>query len=401
MPRVRLPIDAPRCDRSATSPASGRTAWISSSRLRRFPAEQLEAAHRTIRVDARRAGRVGHGLLRPARLARPLHRPVRSTTSSGEIGRRSLEDEGVDIGGPTSCPAARTRFAMILVDGRTGDRTVLWDRDARLALTRAPTSPARPSAPARVLLVDCDDVGRVGRGGDASRGRPAWSPRSTSRRSCRASIACCRSSTSSSPRRGFRSGGRPHRRLAARSSGSTPSSARRSRASRSARGSLARCQGHEIRTPAFPVPCVDSTGAGDAFRGGFIARCCSTDPMRSTCLLRIANAVAALKCRTAGAREGLPHPASWPRCSRRTLRQRRRPGLDGGARRSRFHVPSAPVRDPGKPRCALAEPGTRPATGNAMERNRWNEEAGTRNRWVPSAVHGVTRPRSPCRENAI
>ena len=38
-------------------------------------------------------------------------------------------------------------------------------------------------------------------------------------------------------------------------------------------GSLARCGGREIRTPAFPVTCVDSTGAGDAFRGGFAAGC--------------------------------------------------------------------------------------------------------------------------------
>ncbi len=38
-------------------------------------------------------------------------------------------------------------------------------------------------------------------------------------------------------------------------------------------GSLARCSGREIRTPAFPVDCVDSTGAGDVFRGAFAAAC--------------------------------------------------------------------------------------------------------------------------------
>ena len=36
-------------------------------------------------------------------------------------------------------------------------------------------------------------------------------------------------------------------------------------------GSLAICQGREIRTPAFEVRVVDSTGAGDAFRGGLIS----------------------------------------------------------------------------------------------------------------------------------
>ena len=74
-------------------------------------------------------------------------------------------------------------------------------------------------------------------------------------------------------------------------------------------GSLARCGGREIRTPAFRVPCVDTTGAGDAFRGGFIAALLQHGPEDVELLLRTANAVAALKCRTAGAREGLPHPA--------------------------------------------------------------------------------------------
>src|SRR5207247_5793503 len=37
-----------------------------------------------------------------------------------------------------------------------------------------------------------------------------------------------------------------------------------------AKGSLAWCQGREFRTPAFPVDCVDSTGAGDCCRGAFV-----------------------------------------------------------------------------------------------------------------------------------
>ena len=32
-------------------------------------------------------------------------------------------------------------------------------------------------------------------------------------------------------------------------------------------------RGREIRTPAFAVDCVDSTGAGDVFRGAFAAGC--------------------------------------------------------------------------------------------------------------------------------
>ena len=52
---------------------------------------------------------------------------------------------------------AQTRFAMIIVDGRTGDRTVLWDRDPRLALSSGDV-PAAAVRTSRILLVDCDDV---------------------------------------------------------------------------------------------------------------------------------------------------------------------------------------------------------------------------------------------------
>jgi sugar/nucleoside kinase (ribokinase family) len=74
-------------------------------------------------------------------------------------------------------------------------------------------------------------------------------------------------------------------------------------------GSLAWCNGREIRTAAFPVDCVDSTGAGDAFRGGFAAACLSMPDADIEDVLAYANAVAALNCRKLGAREGLPNPA--------------------------------------------------------------------------------------------
>ena len=72
-------------------------------------------------------------------------------------------------------------------------------------------------------------------------------------------------------------------------------------------GSLARVAGREIRTPAFAVDCVDSTGAGDAFRGGFAAGVPAVRRTRDIeDVLRYANAVAALNCRALGARGGLP-----------------------------------------------------------------------------------------------
>ncbi len=72
-------------------------------------------------------------------------------------------------------------------------------------------------------------------------------------------------------------------------------------------GSLAIVNGHEIRTRAFDVPVVDTTGAGDVFRAGFISGWLrSGDNARAESILDYANAAAALKCRKLGARDGMP-----------------------------------------------------------------------------------------------
>ena len=72
-------------------------------------------------------------------------------------------------------------------------------------------------------------------------------------------------------------------------------------------GSLARVDGHEVRTPAFRVPVVDSTGAGDVFRAGFVAAWLHGGPgIDAEEAFRWANAVAAMKCRGLGARTATP-----------------------------------------------------------------------------------------------
>ena len=59
-----------------------------------------------------------------------------------------------------------------------------------------------------------------------------------------------------------------------------------------------------LTASAFPVPVVDTTGAGDAFHGGFIyAMLQGWDLHR---VVTFANAVAALNCRVLGGRRGLP-----------------------------------------------------------------------------------------------
>jgi sulfofructose kinase len=69
-------------------------------------------------------------------------------------------------------------------------------------------------------------------------------------------------------------------------------------------GVLAYIHGKYIYSPAFAVECMDTTGAGDAFHGGFIYGLLAGLSIEET--LRFANAVAGLNCRDIGARTGLP-----------------------------------------------------------------------------------------------
>lgn len=225
----------------------------------------------------------------------------------GRLGRQSLIDEGVDVSAATTVPGAANQFAIILVDGGSGERTILWDRDPALQV-RPGEVPREALVSGRVLLVDCHETAaateaaRVARAAGiptvidveqvrpgigelldqidviiAARdfpgeltGEPLGQALHTLAREFRAALVC---------------------------------------ATLGPEGSLAVCQGREIRTPAFRVPVVDTTGAGDVFRGGFIAGWLKDEGEAEVEeVLRYASAVAALKCRALGARQGIPRP---------------------------------------------------------------------------------------------
>jgi ribokinase len=70
------------------------------------------------------------------------------------------------------------------------------------------------------------------------------------------------------------------------------------------RGCRVWTEGPTYHAPGFPVHVVDTTGAGDAFHGGFIyGMLQGWDPAR---VATFANAVAAVNCQTLGGRRGLP-----------------------------------------------------------------------------------------------
>src|SRR5258707_15854410 len=73
-----------------------------------------------------------------------------------------------------------------------------------------------------------------------------------------------------------------------------------------ARGALIYCEGQFIESPAFEVPggCRDTTGAGDAFHGGFIYGMLNGADLETGMKLR--KALTALKRRALGGRAALP-----------------------------------------------------------------------------------------------
>jgi sugar/nucleoside kinase (ribokinase family) len=224
----------------------------------------------------------------------------------GADGRRSLESEGVDVSRAWNVPGATSQFAVVLVDAATGERTVLWSRHPGLAIRPEQVSYDAVSS-GRTLIVDCHETAaateaaRVARAAgiptvvDIEHVRPGVD------RLLREMDVILAAQPFPAALTGY---GEPGRALAALAR-EYPASALVG-VTLGEEGSLALCAGREIRTPAFRVECVDSTGAGDAFHGGFVAGWLRTPDADVEHLLAYANAVAALNCRGLGARGGMP-----------------------------------------------------------------------------------------------
>jgi sugar/nucleoside kinase (ribokinase family) len=228
---------------------------------------------------------------------------------NGRIVEAALGREGVDIASCRRVHAAN-RAALILVDAVAGTRTVLWRRDPALRWpSQAMTSEL--IAGARVLLVDATDLEAAIAAAQAARqfgvtvvadvdaAEPgldrllafvdvlivaeAFPQAMTGEASLSAGI------------RALHSRFRPSVVIA----------------TLAAAGAVAWDDRDEVASPGFVVPVVDTTGAGDAFRGGFIAGWLETAPAEGEVpalgpLLDRANATAALNCRAVGAQTGLP-----------------------------------------------------------------------------------------------
>lgn len=228
--------------------------------------------------------------------------------AEGELGRASLISEGVDLTYAESIPNARTQTAVILTEQQSGERTIMWHRDRRLACP-AEEAPLAAAALGRVLhMTPHDTAAAIRMAQEAKRHRAVVSldidalNEGIDELMPLVDIAIT-SAALPHELTGERDLADALRAIRSRYGCSVVGS------TLGAEGSIVICGKEAIATPAFDVPggCVDTTGAGDAFRAGFLYGVLSGRPPAECA--RLANAVAALKCRMAGARNGLPQTA--------------------------------------------------------------------------------------------
>ena len=224
---------------------------------------------------------------------------------AGAFGLAELVKEGVNTDFAEVVRGANNQIAFIIIDGPSGERTVIWDRDERLAYAPG-EAPVEIASRGRVLHLDAHDP-------------PACVPLAQEARSNGTIVSADIDNIY---------GGLPEllplidvlisskefpRRLtgvADERASLVEVKARYGCAlvgmTLGARGALLYHEGVFLESPAFAVPgvCRDTTGAGDAFHAGFIYGMLRGAEVEEC--LRFANATAALKCRALGARAALP-----------------------------------------------------------------------------------------------
>jgi sugar/nucleoside kinase (ribokinase family) len=223
----------------------------------------------------------------------------------GAQARAALERFGVDTSSAATVTGVPNRFAFVLVDQRTGGRTILWSRDP--ALSVEPGDVSRDAViSGRVLLVDSQDVpaavaaARFARASampiilDVEEVAPAIDSL------LRVADAIITAEAFPTALTGCTALGQALARIEQEFGAPLVC------ATLGEHGCLARAGGRELRVPAFAVDAVDTTGAGDVFRGAFAAACLRRPGGELEEALRFASAAAALNCRALGAQEGLP-----------------------------------------------------------------------------------------------
>jgi sugar/nucleoside kinase (ribokinase family) len=247
-------------------------------------------------------GQMATAMCACARLGlRARYAGVTGTDENGRRVRAELQRRGIDLT-DVIIRDAQNQFAVILVDETNGDRIVLWDRDERL-LMRERDIPVEAIAVARVLHVDDVDQAAAIRAAQVAREHGVTVTSDIDRLTDRtrelietvtipifAEHVPTRETGRNDQEEALRALQQPHHQMLVVTLGE--------------QGAMALDARGVHYAPAFAVDAVDTTGAGDVFRAGFIYALLRGWPTDE--ILRFANAAAAISCTRLGALGGIP-----------------------------------------------------------------------------------------------
>jgi sugar/nucleoside kinase (ribokinase family) len=225
----------------------------------------------------------------------------------GALSRRSLADEGVDVTRAPVRLGVGNQLAVILVDRASGERTILMHRPHALTLRPDELDPALVAS-GRVLHLDGYDAeaARAAAGWARAAGIPVVVDVDTGVDAAERLLALTDAVILSREFACALTGSRDAEAALAALAALTR--APLVAVTLGAGGVVARTAAGTLRIPGYAVAAVDTTGAGDVFRAGFIHGLLHGWPLERT--LRFANAAAALKCTVAGGRPGIPTVAA-------------------------------------------------------------------------------------------
>lgn len=220
----------------------------------------------------------------------------------GQFSLHSIRQEGVDVSSVTTEPNATNQFATIIVDGASGERTILWNRDKKL-MYREGELRKEEICSGKLLHLDGHDI-------HAALQCARWAKEEgiptivdldkvepltfELMKKIDFVIISSRFPT-------LFTGISDREKALIEMHRQTPGFLC---ATLGREGAVALAEGNILRLKGSEVDVVDTTGAGDVFHAGFIYGLLQNWELIE--ILRFANAVAALKCRELGGRKGIP-----------------------------------------------------------------------------------------------
>lgn len=269
--------------------------------VRDFPA--LGGKERVLSSSTHAGGQVATALVTCQRLGlRTRYIGKVGDDEGGKVQLASLRREGVDLKYTRVVSNTPNQFGHILVDQATGERTVFWDRDARLTVMPEELTESAITS-ACVLHLDGCDV-------EASVKAARWARRA------RVLVVADLDTVYKKVERLF-----PYidyliastKFLPTLTGQADPFQVLSNMANEHGMkapgmtlgrdGALVYHAGRFYYSPGFVVETVDTTGAGDVFHGGFIYGLLAGWPIDR--ILDFSNAMAALNCTALGARGGI------------------------------------------------------------------------------------------------